>query len=623
MAFRRIGSAVTLATALTIAAPLVASAQGRGGGPPLYTPTATDKDAKAVLYNWASHMGMLRGVEEHELAVSLEYQGNGTMQVEGQPCTLKKYRVSANYQTQGQRTQIECTRPNGQTYSNIEVVSGVYAWNEDIPGAEIIANKGKATPTPAAVQERLIRLWAGPQGAVKAAMAGAGISLQAMDRDLGRLLQAGTATIGQTSVAWEGTKPVVTYPIPGVAGATAKATLDNRYMAERVVVTQGTTTTEFVYSNYQDWNNPLNKIEAYYAGKTTERRNGTTVRDLTTVETETGSLYVVMPVPANVRAAITPGQSAPPPTLFPSDRVVKLQSTDPTPRLASGKPDLSGNWGGGGMNWRYGNRRCGPTQIEGCSPQWNQTMDFEFEAPSRFGPNRPLYKPEHWDKVIALDMWTNKEDPVMTCQPLGIPRHGAPRRIVQSANDIIFFYGGGADGGGGQAEFRIVPTDGRKHDERQTRVTTYMGYTVGHWEGDTLVLDSIAFNDFTWLSRGGFFHSDEMRVVERFTRQGNEILYEVTVQDPVVLVEPFVMSPRILRLNANANAGLLPERGNCDVGYERTPSKRRFGTRQSNKMGEAFVGLALLVLLPPPARSVAPCRDAKDSAAAPKSSARA
>ena len=98
MAFRRIGSAVTLATALTIAAPLVASAQGRGGGPPLYTPTATDKDAKAVLYNWASHMGMLRGVEEHELAVSLEYQGNGTMQVEGQPCTLKKYRVSTNYQ---------------------------------------------------------------------------------------------------------------------------------------------------------------------------------------------------------------------------------------------------------------------------------------------------------------------------------------------------------------------------------------------------------------------------------------------------------------------------------------------------------------------------------------------
>jgi hypothetical protein len=391
----------------------------------------------------------------------------------------------------------------------------------------------------------------------------------AMDRDLGRILKPGSNTIGQTSVAWEGDKPVVTYPIPGVAGATAKATLDKRYMAEKVVVTNGATTTEFIYSDYNDWNNPLNKIEAYYAGKITERRNGTVVRDLTTIETETGSVYVVMPVPASVRAAITPGQAAPARTLLPIDRTASLTSKDPTPRLADGKPDLSGNWGGGGMNWRYGNRRCGPTQLEGCSPQWNQTMDFEFEAPSRFGPNRPLYKPEHWDKVIALDMWTNKEDPVMTCQPLGIPRQGPPRRIVQSASDIIFFYSAYADGGGGQAEFRIMPIDGRKHDEKAMRETRYMGYTVGSWEGDTLVLDSRGFNDFTWLSRGGFFHSDQMRVVEKFTRQGSEILYEVTVEDPEVLVEPFVMTPRILRLNTNANAGLLPERGNCDVGYEK------------------------------------------------------
>jgi hypothetical protein len=569
MAFRRNGFAVALAAVCALATPLTAVAQGRGGGPPLYTPTAADKDAKAVLYNWASHMGMLRGVEEHELVVSLEYKGNGTIQVDGQPCTLKNYRVSSNYQTTGQRTQIECTRANGQTYSNIEVVNGVYAWNEDIPGAEIIAGKGKATPTPAALQERLVRLWASPQGAVKAAEVGAGIPLMAMDRDLGRILKPGSNTIGQTSVAWEGDKPVVTYPIPGVAGATAKATLDKRYMAEKVVVTNGATTTEFIYSDYNDWNNPLNKIEAYYAGKITERRNGTVVRDLTTIETETGSVYVVMPVPASVRAAITPGQAAPARTLLPIDRTASLTSKDPTPRLADGKPDLSGNWGGGGMNWRYGNRRCGPTQLEGCSPQWNQTMDFEFEAPSRFGPNRPLYKPEHWDKVIALDMWTNKEDPVMTCQPLGIPRQGPPRRIVQSASDIIFFYSAYADGGGGQAEFRIMPIDGRKHDEKAMRETRYMGYTVGSWEGDTLVLDSRGFNDFTWLSRGGFFHSDQMRVVEKFTRQGSEILYEVTVEDPEVLVEPFVMTPRILRLNTNANAGLLPERGNCDVGYEK------------------------------------------------------
>ena len=169
-------------------------------------------------------------------------------------------------------------------------------------------------------------------------------------------------------------------------------------MAERVVVTQGSTTTEFTYSNYDDWNNPLNKIEAYYAGKIVERRNGAVVRDLTTTETETGSVYVVMPVPESVGSDRS---------RFPAARraiaTAVLASTRPTPRTAGGKPDLTGNWGAGGMNWRYGNRRCAPTQLEGCSPQWNQTLDFEFEAPSRFGPNRPLYKPEHWDKVIALD----------------------------------------------------------------------------------------------------------------------------------------------------------------------------------------------------------------------------
>ena len=58
-----------------------------------------------------------------------------------------------------------------------------------------------------------------------------------------------------------------------------------------------------------------------------------------------------------------------------------------------------------------------------------------------------------------------------------------------------------------------------------------------------------------------------MHVVERLTRQGNQIRYEVTVEDPEVLVEPWVMTPRTLRVNPNADAGLLPERGNCEV-YE-------------------------------------------------------
>jgi hypothetical protein len=94
-----------------------------------------------------------------------------------------------------------------------------------------------------------------------------------------------------------------------------------------------------------------------------------------------------------------------------------------------------------------------------------------------------------------------------------------------------------------------------------------MGYTVGSWEGDTLVLDSISFTDTTWLGRGGLFHSADMHIVEKFTRKGDEILYEITVEDPDVLVEPWVMPARTLRLNGAPDAGIVAERAYCEV-YE-------------------------------------------------------
>ena len=178
-----------------------------------------------------------------------------------------------------------------------------------------------------------------------------------------------------------------------------------------------------------------------------------------------------------------------------------------------------------------GGRRRAPTQAADVTRQDNQTYDFELYSPSRFGNiGRPTYKPEYWDKVQQLDMWTNKYDPVMTCQPLGVPREGPPRRIYQTDRDVTFIYTGG-DAGGGYGEFRIIPTDGRKHDPKRLE-TTFLGYTVGNWEGDTLVLDSISFVDSTWLGRGGLIHSDSMRVIEKFTRQGDVLLYDVTVEDP-------------------------------------------------------------------------------------------
>jgi hypothetical protein len=560
---------VALGVVLAIGGPLTAGAQNPNPGGSVvepYTPAKDAKDLKAVLFNWMWGMGMLKGHDERDMVASLEYQGKGTIQVDGQPCTLTKYRASTNYQTFSQRIQYACTRPNGQTYSNIEVVSWLYAWNEDIAGAEIGPAKGKVTPTANAVQERLIRIWASPQGAAKAALAGTTETFW-LGANPGTLFEDGVAKVRQTSVSWEAGKPIVTFLIPGVPGATATATLDAKYMTERVVVKQEATTTEFSYSDYQDWNNPLNRIGVLYAGKIVERRNGAVIRDLTTDVTETGNVYVVAPVPASVKTAIKVTEQLPRGVFAKTEP--PANKSVPTPRLA-GHPDLTGSWTYTDWIGNYmtgGGRRCGPTQKSGCNRQTNQTEDFELYSPSRFGNlNRPLYKPEHWDKVQQLDMWTNKYDPVMTCQPLGVPRQGPPRRIYQSDRDVTFLYFGG-DAGGGYGEYRVIPTDGRPHTKEAEFDITYLGNTVGRWEGDTLVLDSISFIDTTWLGRGGFFHSDRMHVVERFTRQGDAILYDVTVEDPAVLVEPYVLPTRTLRRNMNPDAGLLRERGNCEI-YE-------------------------------------------------------
>jgi hypothetical protein len=260
MSFRRkiTWTGVGILVVLTISALSTPGAEAQGRGQqPLYRPATGAKDLRSVLFNWTWYMGMLRGQDEHELVATLEYQGKGTIQGDGQPCTLTKYRISNNYQTNGERVQYTCARANGEMYSNVEVVGGAYAWNEDIPGAELIEGKGKATPMPATLQERMIRLWASPQGAPKAALAGV-TDPPVLGANPSAIVPEGVATAGETSVAWETGKPVVTFPIPGVPGAIATATLDARYMAERVVVKQGTTTTEFIYSDYQDWNNPLN-----------------------------------------------------------------------------------------------------------------------------------------------------------------------------------------------------------------------------------------------------------------------------------------------------------------------------------------------------------------------------
>ena len=255
-------------------------------------------------------------------------------------------------------------------------------------------------------------------------------------------------------------------------------------------------------------------------------------------------------------AAPAAAQFGPPPPADPNA---------PTPRLASGKPDLTGSWQrvSGGLQGSGGDmfRRCTPFQTKSCMEWTNQSEDWPFMSATRLDQRQPEYKPEYWDKIIELDQWTNKYDPVMTCLPLGVPRQGPPARIFMTDKDITMIYRGGVDGAGGYAEFRMIPLDGRPHDPKRAAQYTYMGYTVGKWEGDTLILDSIGFSDETWLGRGGWIHSDQMRAIEKFTRKGNEVLYEVTIEDPVMFVKPWVMPAQMLRLSQNG--AIIGERGSC------------------------------------------------------------
>lgn len=239
------------------------------------------------------------------------------------------------------------------------------------------------------------------------------------------------------------------------------------------------------------------------------------------------------------------------------------QGSVTTPRLPNGKPDLNGIWGrtdradegfiqktddDGSIARLFPSRRCAPNQL-GCRDNTNQSNDGEFTG--RTDPNRPVYKPEHWDKVQQLDYDTNFADPSFRCLPDGVPRVGLPSKIVQTPNEVILLYAGSNR----NHDYRIIPTDGRGHDP--DAFPSFYGDSVGRWDGDTLIVEAISFNDLTWLGRqGGYFHSYELKVLERFRRDGNTLHYEVTVEDPGVLLQPWVMSRRQVRLNADPKASI-------------------------------------------------------------------
>ena len=167
--------------------------------------------------------------------------------------------------------------------------------------------------------------------------------------------------------------------------------------------------------------------------------------------------------------------------------------------------------------------------------------------------NKPEYKPELLAKVKELSDKQGVLDPAFYCKPQGVPRMGPPTQIVQTPGQVVFLYGL-------SNLFRVIPTDGRPH--RADADPSYMGDSTGRFEGDTLVVDVTNFNDDTWLGSDGYFHTENMHVVERLTRKGDTLTWNATVEDPGVFTKPWDMTPRTMRLNPNPKA-LLEEDPPC------------------------------------------------------------
>ena len=238
------------------------------------------------------------------------------------------------------------------------------------------------------------------------------------------------------------------------------------------------------------------------------------------------------------------------------------QQNVPTPRTPDGHPDMSGMWGGGGgggggdkpdekgnLTIVFKQRPCSEQQrdVGECA----QAVNFERDSgiQQRADANMPMYKPEFWDRVQYLDRNGVQEDPTFHCKPAGVPRMGPPAKIVQTPTELIFLYGQGNT-------FRVIPIDGRPHDPIKSQDTTWYGDAVGKWQGDTMVIDIVGFNDESWLDWPGWLHSNNMHVIEKYTRTGNTLVWQVTVEDPDMLTQPFVMDPRTVRLNPNPKAML-------------------------------------------------------------------
>jgi hypothetical protein len=196
----------------------------------------------------------------------------------------------------------------------------------------------------------------------------------------------------------------------------------------------------------------------------------------------------------------------------------KPNLTAPTPRTADGKPSLEGIWEPNGIKYLI-----------------NIAADLKRDEVPFTEAGAAIYK----ERVATF----GKEDPDARCLPSGMPRKDAitsPYKILQSPGLIVFLYES-------RTTFRQVFTDGRTIPAEFQ--PTWDGYSVGHWESDTLVVETRGMNGNTWLDSNGHPLSDAMHLTEKFRRPDyGHMEIEITIDDPKMYTKPWTIkeNPHLL-----------------------------------------------------------------------------
>jgi hypothetical protein len=211
------------------------------------------------------------------------------------------------------------------------------------------------------------------------------------------------------------------------------------------------------------------------------------------------------------------------------------QQAKAIPRTPDGKPDLSGVW-----------IATGAVQLLFGEEELKRILQADAAAGRQRPRNEPPpYKPDADAKRQAYVARRGIDDPMGLCLMSGVPRISArplPFQIVQTPQQVVILYEV-------HHAFRIIPTDGRPHPDDLE--PSYLGDSIGRWEGDTFVVDVVGFNTRTWLAGVGTIHSEKLHVTERYTRDSHDtILYDVTMTDPEVFTKPWRIQ-EVFRLRPN------------------------------------------------------------------------